>query len=190
MKSTKNNFLSIWIIFFSTLVTSAFGQVAVDVAGPSSANVPDGSLPKTEISEPKDRHSNHLFYFQDTLESVLLKYTNSPDFNPKDPSSLNDLGYIYAYFGEYDEAIIQYKKAIDLNPEFSDAYLNWGVAEYKSGRRDKAQVLLEKSYQMDASKGESAYDLGLVAFEEKEYARSAGFFEEAAKTLTQDTKGL
>jgi len=167
---------------------AVFAQVGTDNSPKSVSPLTTESLPKVKTADPFLAHSHHSFYFKDTLASVLLKYSTSPDFNAKDPVCLNDLGYIYYYFGEFADAATQFKKALDLNPAFADAYVNLGVTAYKTGDSDLAQQYLSKAYQMDSSRGEAAYDLGLLAFEKSDFSRAAGFFEEASQTLSQDPK--
>src|SRR5579883_1392263 len=140
-----------------------FAQVSTDNSPKSVSPLTTESLPKVKPADPFVAHSHHSFYFQDTLASVLLKYTSSPDFNPKDPVSVNDLGYIYYYFGEYGDAANQFRKALDLNPAYGDAYVNLGVMADKTGDPELAQQYLNKAYQIDSSRGEAAYDLGLLA---------------------------
>ena len=173
------------LCFLPTLV---FAQVGTDNSSKAISPLTTESLPKVKPTDPFVAHSHHSFYFKDTLASVLFKYTSSADFNPKDPVSLNDLGYIYYYFGEYGDAATQFKKALDLNPEFADAYVNLGVTADKTGDMDLAQQYLNKAYQIDSARGEAAYDLGLLAFEKGDYSRAAGFLEEASQILAQDPK--
>ncbi|HTC22051.1 MAG TPA: tetratricopeptide repeat protein, partial [bacterium] len=151
-----------------------FAQVAGDSSAQSISPLTKDNLPKVKTSDPFVAHTQHSFYFQDTLASVLLKFTNSADFNAQDPASINDLGYIYYYFGEYADATTQFKKALELNPAFTDADINLGVTAYKTGDTDLALEYLNKAHDMDSARGEAAYDLGLIAFEKKEYSRSAG----------------
>lgn len=174
--------------FVCLLPLTGFSQVGTDNSFKSVSPLTTESLPKVKPTDPFVAHSHHSFYFKDTMAGVLLKYTASPDFNAQDPVCLNDLGYIYYYFGEYADAAIQFKKALDLNPAFADAYVNLGVTAYKTGDDDLAQQYLNKAYQMDSSRGEAAYDLGLLAFEKNDFSRAAGFFEEASQTLSQDPK--
>ncbi len=146
------------------------------------------NLPRVKTADPYTAHTRHSFYFQDTLASVILKFTMSPGFSPRDPSSLNDLGYIYYFFGEYRDAEAQFQKAIEINPTFVDPYINLGITAYKSGDFQSALQYLNKAYQMDPNRGEIAYNLGLLSYEQNEYSRAAGFYEGAAQKIPEDPK--
>ena len=161
-------------------------QVQTDSSPKSISPVTKEILPRVKTADPFAAHSSHSFYFKDTLAASVLRYSRSPDFNPQDPASLTDLGYIYYYFGEYEEAASKFKKALEVNPSYADAYIDLGVTAYKSGDMDLALNYLEKAYGMEPDRGEAAYDLGLLNFEQKQYSRSTGFFEEASHSLTQD----
>ena len=170
------------------LVGPLGAQVQTDGSSQAAAPISKETLPKVKTTDPYLAHRRHSFYFADTLASVLLKFTMSPGFNAKDPSSLNDLGYIYYYFGEFADAQIQFKKALEINPAFSDAYVNLGVTAYKSGDFQAALQYLNRAYEMDSARGEIPYDLGLLSFEQGEFGRAAGFFLEAAQKIPDDPK--
>jgi len=163
-------------------------QVKVDFSPKAVSPVTKEALPKVKTNDLIAVHRDHNFYFQDTLARSLMRYTTSLGFSPADPASLNDLGYIYYYFGEYPDAEAQFKKALEINPAFVDAEINLGLTAYKSSRLQEALQYLNKAYQMDSSRGDAAYNLGLLTFEQGDFSRAAGFFEEASKTLANDPK--
>ncbi|HUO58672.1 MAG TPA: tetratricopeptide repeat protein [bacterium] len=154
----------------------------------AAAPVGKGEIPKVKTSDPYVVHSHHSFYFQDTLAAVLLKFTTSRGFNAKDPACVNDLGYIYYYFGQYSDAQEQFQKALDMNPLFVDALINLGVNALKAGDNTAALNYLDKAYQMDPSKGEIAYDLGLLSYEQNDLNRATAFFQEASQKSPDDPK--
>ena len=172
-------------LFFTPL---AQAQVSAGFSPKAAAPVGKGELPKVKASDPYLLHSHHSFFFKDTLSSVLLKFTTNKDFNAKDPVSINDLGYIYYYFGQYADAEEQFKKALDLNPLFVDAVINLGVNATKAGDYAAARNYLERAAQMDPARGEVSYDLGLLAYEQNDFNRAAGFFGDASQKLPGDPK--
>ena len=176
------------IFFFVVLPLVSLAKVDSDNSSKSISPLAKENLPSVKPADPFLAHTQHSFYFKDNLAAALVKFTRSPDFNLKDPVSLNDLGYIYYYFGEYRDAAIQFKKALDLNPAYSGACINLGVTAYKTGDTNLALHYLNQAYEMDPQKGEAAYDLGLICFEQRDYSRAAGFFEESSKAWPQDPK--
>src|SRR5258708_36690417 len=89
-------FVGFWGVLFLLLGHQLlWAQLRTDLSPKAASPINQETLPRVKTNDPYGVHSRHLIYFEDTLASCLLKYTASPDFNSKDPVSLNDLGYIY-----------------------------------------------------------------------------------------------
>ena len=176
-----------WIFLLMILIASqAKAQLQGDTANPGAPALGPGGTPKVKVSQIEGIHSSRLVYFQDNLENALMKYTNQADFSAKDPASLNDLGYIYFYFGDYPEAEAQFQKALDINPAYTGSMVNWGVCAHLTGDDPTALKLLGKAHEQDSQKGEAAYDLGILAYDSGDFSKASGFFEEASRLLASD----
>ncbi len=176
--------------FFILLMTTGpvLGQIQGDPGKSLAPPLGPGDTPKIKAAEAEGTHSSRLYYFQDNLESALMKYTHQAEFNAKDPVSLNDLGYLYYYFGDYNEAESQFQKALEINPAFIDALVNWGVCAHMTGDETAAIKLLGRAHDQDPQKGESSYDLGLLAYDSGDFSKAIGFFEEASRLLASDPR--
>ena|GEM_PF-2342852 len=177
---------SVWLLILFLSAGPALGQIQGDIGKSAVPALGPGGAPKIKTAEAKGAHSSRLVYFQDNMESALMKYTTQPEFNAKDPVSLNDLGYLYYYFGDYSEAEAQFQKALDINPAFTDALVNWGVSAHMTGDDATALKLLGRAHDQDPQKGESSYDLGLLAYDTGDFSKAQGFFEEASRLLASN----
>ncbi|HVZ80857.1 MAG TPA: tetratricopeptide repeat protein [bacterium] len=157
-------------------------------SGPTGAPLSKSMVPRFKTSDPFVAHSDHSFYFKENLTNALLRFTTAPDFKVNDPVCLNDLGYIYFYFGEYGEAAAQFKKALALNPAYTAAAVNLGVASHKVGEDDLALRYLGQVRDSDPARGEALYDLGLIQYERGNYPQAVGYLEEASKVVGSDPK--
>ena len=65
-------------------------------------------------------------------------YQKAIELNPRDPSSLNALGFTYLQGGRPKEAIPHLRKALELFPDYGTAVYNLGLAYFNTGDNEKA----------------------------------------------------
>ena len=89
------------------------------------------------------------------------------------------LGDIAVSEKKYAEAVPYYEKAISLSPNYYGSYLGGGVAEYRLGRRDRAQQWLQKSAQLLPTAPAALY-LGNIARDGGDRATALQLYQAAA----------
>lgn len=180
--------ISRWLFLILWAAGPCLGQIQGDNGQSTAPALSPGGTPKVKAAESEGTHSSRLYYFQDNLESALMKYTSQAEFNAKDPLSLNDLGFLYYYFGQYGEAEAQFQKVLDINPAYTDSLVNWGVCAHMTGDDATALKLLGRAHDQDPQKGEASYDLGILAYDSGDYSKAQGFFDEASRLLPNDPR--
>ena len=131
-----------------------------------AAQVPPGkAVGGVVASPPRAIHAPKLKFFGDNLQDAVLKLTSSPGFSLTDPSDLNDLGYVYLYFGQYEEATSQFSKILATFPKYAPAQMNLGVTAYRMGDNATAITWLRRALKTDPANGDAAFDLGVLALE-------------------------
>ena len=58
-------------------------------------------------------------------KDALQSFQKSLQFNPRNDSALNDLGYLYLTLGQYEKALIFFKKALEIDPDQPAAKYNY-----------------------------------------------------------------
>ena len=71
------------------------------------------------------------------------------------PETYHNIGIIYRFQGDTDEAKKQFQKALELRADFSSAYVNLALIERDAGNSDRALELLDQAVQADSSDAEA-----------------------------------
>ncbi len=78
------------------------------------------------------------------------------------PVSLNNLGYLKAIRGNFDEAEHLYREALRLNPDYARAWLNLGALLLQKGQKAQSRAALERCLSLEP--GMSEAELALKKF--------------------------
>lgn len=89
-----------------------------------------------------------------TLEERIAQFENMAAADPENDMAHFSLGSAYLQAGRAAEAAASFEKCLELNPEMSKAYQLAGDAMIKAGWTDKAVAILNKGYEVAASKGD------------------------------------
>jgi len=120
----------------------------------------------------------------DTLNAVE-NYKKSIALQPDYWAGYNALGRYYFNHGQYDQAAEQYQKVKELIPENVRGYNNLAAAYIYLEQFDLAKSISEQSLQIEPSFG--AYsNFGYIYFTEKNYSKSADYFEKALSLNPDD----
>ena len=65
--------------------------------------------------------------------------------SPNDPEVITDLGTMYLYTNNADQAVVQYKKAIAIKPDMFQPYYNLGVAYGEQGDKGDSAIAFTKA---------------------------------------------
>lgn len=93
--------------------------------------------PKVDRATARD-HVNRgaLLHAEGKLDEARAAYAAALRADPKNPSALNNLGYLEAQEGYYDKAIKRLEKAVELNSESAAAAVNLANAKIAAGHRE------------------------------------------------------
>ena len=87
--------------------------------------------------------------------------------NPKDFSTLTQLGNLYYDSQAYPQAIEYYTKALELNPKNPDVITDLGTAYWYTGNPDKAIDEFQKSLSIRPNHPGTLFNLGIVKWQGK-----------------------
>jgi Fe-S cluster biosynthesis and repair protein YggX len=89
-----------------------------------------------------------------TLQDRITQFENMASADPKNEMAHFSLGSAYMQAGRAAEAASSFERCIAINPDMSKAYQLAGEAMIKAGWTDKAMTILNKGYEVAASKGD------------------------------------
>ncbi len=160
---------------------------------PLSAQSPDPSAPAPVVlpaAVPADplpaARGRGSIVFGDALAASVLRFTSSPGFDAKKASDVNDLGFIYLHFGNYEDAAEQFERAAALAPGYPDPLVNLAVVAYRTGDPAGARKRLLEAARLKGREGEIQYNLGLLDHEEKRAEQAKQRLEKASRILPGD----
>jgi Tfp pilus assembly protein PilF len=105
--------------------------------------------------------------------NALLDYNKSIELDTSEGQTFFNRGVIYTDFlGKYDLGIKDFERALIKNPDNADAYINMGVAYYKSGKYDQAIEQYNKAEKLKANEGKVFYFRALVHEAQGNYAKA------------------
>jgi Fe-S cluster biosynthesis and repair protein YggX len=89
-----------------------------------------------------------------TLDDRIAQFENMAAADPDNDMAHFSLGNAYLQAGRAAEAAACFERCISINPDLSKAYQLAGEAMIKAGWTDKAVDMLNKGYEVAASKGD------------------------------------
>lgn len=89
-----------------------------------------------------------------TLEERIAQFENMAAADPENEMAHFSLGNAYLQAERHAEAAQSLDRCLDINPEMSKAYQLAGEAMIKAGWADKAVDVLNRGYEVAASKGD------------------------------------
>lgn len=110
--------------------------------------------------------------------------------NPNDAVLRVRLGEAYAAMGKFPQAIEQLNAAIKINPKHVGAYYDLGMVASMNKRQSDAEAYFQKVISLtdsedmanvDATRENAFFNLGLIALDRKEYDQAAGSFKAALR---------
>ena len=89
-----------------------------------------------------------------TIEERIAQFENMAQADPTNEMAHFSLGSAYLQGGRAAEAAVSLERCTELNPEMSKAWQLWGQSLIDAGWSDQAVVVLQKGFEMAASKGD------------------------------------
>ena len=123
---------------------------------------------------------------QGHAERALEIYSSLLARDPNNAAIYNQIGYYYAWRGDYDKAIENLRKYQFMAPDQANPYDSLGEVQAYSGHYDEAIANLNKALSLKPDFFESMLHLG-VAYEGKgEYAKAISYYETASEEALTD----
>lgn len=99
------------------------------------------------------------------LEEAAASYQKAIELNPTEPALYNNLGQVYVKMNRLEDARKQFETAAQLDPEGAATnYYNLGVTFYNKGDLKSAIEPLRKSTELDPSRADAFYWLGVCLY--------------------------
>ncbi len=125
---------------------------------------------------------------QGHAEKALEIYSGLLAANPNNAGVYNQIGYYYAWRGEYDKAMESLKKYQFMAPDQANPYDSLGEVQAYSGHYDEAIANLNKALSLKPDFFDSIGHLG-VAYEGKgDYGRAIENYMKAAKVTSIENR--
>ena len=127
---------------------------------------------------------------QGRAERALEIFASLLARDPNNAAVYNQIGYYYAWRGDYDRAIENLKKYQFMAPDQANPYDSLGEVQAYSGHYDEAIANLNKALSLKPDFFESDFHLG-VAYEGKgDFAKAISFYERAAREVLTDNRRM
>jgi Tfp pilus assembly protein PilF len=92
--------------------------------------------------------------------------------------------------GDTISALEALTRAIASDPESAEPLNLAGIVYFRTGRRQKAQLLFERAIQMDSTNSSSVFNLGMVHWEQHHFVQAHDFWLRALKLVPKDEEFL
>jgi Fe-S cluster biosynthesis and repair protein YggX len=89
-----------------------------------------------------------------TLDERIAQFENMTAADPDNDMAHFSLGSAYLHAERHADAAASFERCVGLNPEMSKAYQLAGEALIATGETERAAVLLERGFEIAASKGD------------------------------------
>jgi Flp pilus assembly protein TadD len=108
-------------------------------------------------------------------EEAEASYKKAIELQPSNPALYSNLGQVYIKMGRTDDARRMFDAAAQLSPEdAAGAYYNIAVTFINAGDMKAAVEPLRKTTELDPSRAEAHYWLGMCLFNQSEYKTEGG----------------
>jgi cytochrome c-type biogenesis protein CcmH/NrfG len=162
--------LSVVIAFILGFVTGATVVILrgkKDTPRPAMVQKPQMMAPQAgPIAEPQGPNPAEVAAKVQTLKDILKK-------DPKNLSTLVELGNLYFDSNQPQEAIQAYQQYLSMKPDNADVLTDMGIMHRKLGEFDKALEEFRKAAKADPKHINSRYNIGLVLLHDKQDIKGA-----------------
>jgi len=124
---------------------------------------------------------------QELLSPPLNEYIDSQRFNADRSFAHSNMGIVFAYQGNYQQAIKAFKKGISIEVNFAQAYLNLSQVYYQQGQHQQSITSLQQGIKANPDDASLPYNLGLAYIRIKDKTSAAKFLAKATKLAPQNS---
>lgn len=118
---------------------------------------------------------------QQLLSPALNEYLDAQKFNNDRSFSHANVGVVYAYKGEYEQAINSFNQGIAIESYFALSYLNLSQVYRQLGQENEAITTLTRGIKANPSNAELPYNLGLAYIRIKNKPKASQFLAQATQ---------
>ena len=145
---------------------------------------------------PADPHllflAGRWLQYQERYAQSAMLLEKAVALSPNYPAAINELGYAYAHFRQFDKAIAAMEKYVALQPEQPNPHDSYGEILRMAGKIDEALEQYRMAVRIDPSFGSDlgiADTLALMGREEEardQYARGMPFVKSEAERVSRE----
>lgn len=145
---------------------------------------------------PQDAHllflAGRWLQYQQRYEQSAMLLEKAVALSPSYPAAINELGYAYAHFRQFDKAMAAMEKYVALQPEQPNPHDSYGEILRMAGKFDEALEQYRMAVRIDPSFGSDlgiADTLALMGREEEardQYARGMPFVKSEAERVSRE----
>jgi type IV pilus assembly protein PilF len=172
--------LTLLLIFTGLAACSSPGSKKPSDSGAAEAEAsPERNLALAEAT----RNVGEAYLSGGNLIIALRELKKAEALNPDDHITQFDLGLVYYYRDQYDQAIEYLQRAIQLKPDYAPAINTLGNTYSSMGQWDKAIETYQKIID-DPFYGTPHFalsNMGVAYYQKKDYAQAEHYFREALK---------
>ncbi len=117
---------------------------------------------------------------QDNLWLAAAKYS------PSSPQNHNNLGDLYARWGQLDKAIEEFKRATELQINYGDAFHNMANVYAQKGDFQTAAKNYQKAIECNPSLWQSYQNLGSIFFQQGNFTKAEEAFKKSIQIYPQN----
>ncbi len=138
-----------------------------------TSGTPAESSSTTSMSNPTLPPSAIAGAAQQTLDAQTKPLQQRLNANPKDVSTLVELGNIYFDASQWSPAIDYYTRALNETPRNPDVRTDMGIAYFYSGNPDRALKEFDQALKDDPRHAQTLYNVGVVKMNGKNDPKGA-----------------
>jgi Tfp pilus assembly protein PilF len=126
--------------------------------------------------------------WQESFKRALAEFEEVALYSSDFAASRLNLGALYSYQGQTDQAEEQFKKAAAIDRDFYTARTNLAVLYSRQGKNDLAEEQLRKALAVNPDLPDVNYSMGLLLSEQKQYQEAVKHLGKAAAGMVDNAR--
>jgi len=110
----------------------------------------------------------------------------SEKYSPSSPQNHNNLGDLYARWGQLDKSIAYFKRATELQTNYGDAFHNMANVYAQKGNFQTAAKNYQKAIECNPNLWQSYQNLGSIYFQDGKFTQAEETFKKAVQIFPQN----
>jgi len=131
-----------------------------------------------------------VYLYKEDFPSAKQNMILAVEKNPKDLTSLVNLGNVYFRDAEYDQALVYLNRALEVEPGNLNAIKQVAFVYDAMGEKDKAAAAYLNAIKADPESTDLHYNLGVLYFQQKNWKDAAAEFVKVSELAPTEADGL